>query len=240
MFVPFRTSAFGFVAAALLMVPGAPARAQITVFDPSNYTQNVITAARTLQQVNNQIRSLQNQATMLLNQAKNLRQVSFPELQALTDELRQIDRLMEEARGIDFKVAGLEQQFARLFPQGATEALPLGQQASAARARLDAAMDAYRQTMRVQARIAENVHADAGLLTTLAGRGEDAEGALQAAQTTNQILALGAKQQLQIEDLLAAQYRAEATQAARRAQAEIDGRLATTRFLGTGSAYPSR
>jgi type IV secretion system protein VirB4 len=221
-------------------LPAAPAHAQFTVFDPTNYTQNLLTAARSLQQINNQIQSLQNQATMLLNQAKNLARVDFPELQQLNQQLQQIDRLMGEAQTIDFRVSGLDQQFKQLFPQSLTRALPAAQQVQAARSRLDAAMDAYRQTMRMQAQVAENVQSDAGLLQTLAGRSQDAEGALQAAQTTNQLLALSAKQQLQIQNLIAAQYRAQATEAARRAQAEIDGRLLTRKFLGSGAAYPSR
>jgi P-type conjugative transfer protein TrbJ len=228
------------VGALTTLLPSSPARAQFTVFDPSNYTQNLLTAARTLQQVNNQIRSLQNEATMLLNQAKNLERIDFPELRQLDGALLQIDRLMSEAQGLGFDTSGLDQRFARLFPQGSTQALPLDREATAARERLDAAIDAYRQTMRVQAQIAENVTADAGLLKALSERGEGAEGALQAAQATNQLLALGAKQQLQIQQLLAAQYRADATEAARRAQAEIDGRLATKKFLGSGAAYPSR
>lgn len=69
-------------------------RAQLTVFDPSNYSQNILTAARTLTQINNQIQSLQNQARSLLNQAKNLTTIDFPELQALTQTLQQVDRLM--------------------------------------------------------------------------------------------------------------------------------------------------
>ena len=36
---------------------------------------------------------------------------------------------------------------------------------------------------------------------------------------------------------MAAQYRAEAMDAARRVQAETDARAATKRFLGTGKAY---
>src|SRR5205807_9786021 len=40
----------------------------IIVFDPSNYAQNVLTAARSLQQITNQITSLQNEAQMLINQ----------------------------------------------------------------------------------------------------------------------------------------------------------------------------
>ena len=226
------------IGAVAASVPASPAHAQFTVFDPSNYTQNLLTAARTLQQVNNQIRSLQNEATMLLNQAKNLERIDFPELRQLDGALQQIDRLMSQAQGLGFDASGLDQRFARLFPQGSTQALPLDREATAARERLDAAIDAYRQTMRVQAQIAENVTADAGLLKALSERGEGAEGALQAAQATNQLLALGAKQQLQIQSLMAAQYRADATDAARRAQAEIDGRLATAKFLGSGTAYP--
>ena len=53
-----------------------PAHALI-VFDPSNYAQNVLTAARALQQINNQITSLQNQAQMLINQARNLASLPY-------------------------------------------------------------------------------------------------------------------------------------------------------------------
>jgi P-type conjugative transfer protein TrbJ len=49
-----------------------------TVFDPSNYSQNILTAARTLQQINNQITMLQNQAQSLINQAKNPPPSPFP------------------------------------------------------------------------------------------------------------------------------------------------------------------
>ena len=69
--------------AALLVAPvaltpmlAAPAYAQFgfggIVYDPSNYAQNVLTAARSLQQITNQITSLQNQAQSLINQARNL------------------------------------------------------------------------------------------------------------------------------------------------------------------------
>ena len=56
-----------------VLVP-APAYAQFggVVYDPTNYSQNILTAARTLTQINNQIKSLQNEATTLINQASNL------------------------------------------------------------------------------------------------------------------------------------------------------------------------
>jgi len=234
-------SALGFAAigslAVTLIVPTAPAHAQFTVFDPSNYSQNLLTAARTLQQVNNQIRSLQNQAQSLVNQAKNLTTIGFPEIQTITSTLQQIDQLMGQAQGIQFRVDGLDQQFRQLFPQSFNQALTMNGQVVAARTRLDTEMAAYKQTMGVQAQVVENVQADAQTLGGIVSRSQGAEGALQAQQATNQLLALTAKQQFQIQNLMAAQYRAEATEAARRAQAEAEGRAATTKFLGTGTAY---
>lgn len=214
-----------------------PAQAQITVFDPTNYAQNLLTAARALNQINNQIQSLQNQATMLTNMAKNLTRIDFPELQQLNQTLQQIDRLMGQAQGIDFRIDGLDAQFQRLFPQTYNQALSGNQRVIDSRTRLDAAMAAFRQTMSVQAQVVGNVQADAQALSAIAAKSQSAEGALQVGQATNQLLALAAKQQFQVQNLMAAQYRAEAVEQARRVQAEADAQAATTRFLGSGSAY---
>ena len=48
--------------------------AQLTVFDPSNLQQNLnlLSATRALEQINNQVRQLQNQALMLLRMDQNL------------------------------------------------------------------------------------------------------------------------------------------------------------------------
>jgi len=223
--------------AGALVVPSTPAHAQFTVFDPSNYSQNLLTAARTLTQINNQIQSLQNEAQMLINQAKNLTRIDFPQLQQLTQNLQAIDRLMAQAQGIDFRIDGLDQQYSRLFPNDFSQALTTNQRVIDAATRLDAAKAAFRQTMGVQSQVVANVQADAGTLSEIVAKSQGAEGSLQAQQATNQLLALTAKQQFQIQNLMAAQYRAEATEAARRAQAEAEGRAATKKFLGTGSAY---
>ena len=39
--------------------------AQLTVFDPANYQQNLLVGPASLEQINNQVRQLQNQAQML-------------------------------------------------------------------------------------------------------------------------------------------------------------------------------
>jgi P-type conjugative transfer protein TrbJ len=104
--------------AATSMQIATPANAQFvsTVFDPSNYSQNILTAARTLQQINNQITMLQNQAQSLINQAKNLTTVAFPELSAISQTINQVNQLMGQAQSIEFKVANLDSQFKTMFP----------------------------------------------------------------------------------------------------------------------------
>ena len=217
-----------------------PADAQWAVFDSGNFGQNLLTAERTLTQINNQIKALQNQATMLSNMARNLTTFNFPELQQITSTLRKIDTLMGQAQGIGFKVSQLDAQFTRLFPGQTGTVSTTDQQLANAKARLDTVMAAYRQTMAAQSQIAENVSTDATTLATLSDRSQSSEGALQAAQATNQLLALTAKQQFQIQQMMATQYRAEATDASARAQASIDAQAATKAFLGSGSAYTPR
>ena len=234
-------TALGLCAAgSLTMGFATSARAQITVFDPSNYSQNLLTAARTLQQINNQIQSLQNEATMLINQAKNLTRIDFPELQALTQTLQQIDRLMGQAQGIGFRVEQVDSEFKRLFPQSFSQALTTDELVAGARSRLDTSVAAFNQTMQVQAQVVGNVAADAQTLQAIVSKSQGAEGGLQVSQATNQLLALAAKQQFQIQNMMAAQYRAETLEASRRAQAETEARAATRKFLGNGTAYHPR
>lgn len=220
-----------------MFVPATPAKAQISVFDPSNYAQNILTAARTLQQVNQQIQQLQNEAQMLVNQGKNLSRIDFPQMDALKAKLAEIDRLMGRAQAIDFKVDQLDEKFASLFPRDFSAALKSDARVMGARARLEASMGAFRQTMTVQSQVVENIHADAAALAEIVARSQGAEGSLQAQQATNQLLALTAKQQFQLQHMMAAQFRSESLERARAATQAAEARAATKKFLGTGSAY---
>ena len=224
-------------ALASLMAPLGPAQA-IVVFDPSNYSQSLLVAARTLQQVNQQITQIQNQIRMIEQLERNLKKLDFSRLAEITGKLAKIDALMAQARAINFKVSELKSQFKILFPgERALNVKGIGI-IKAAQARLDAVMAGYEQTMTIQSQIVENITDDAVLLKDLVDQSQQAQGSLQVAQATNQLLALAAKQQFQLQSLLAAQGRSDALEAARRAQAEHDGRTLTKRFLGTGKAYP--
>lgn len=214
-----------------------PSYAALPVFDPTNYAQNLLQAARALQQINQQIQQLQNEAQMLARMDKNLKALDFNALPELSAALKKIDALMGQAQAISFSVNGLDAKFKALFPTSMEGVIKSDKVLSGAKARIDAAMAGFRHAMGVQAQVVENVESDARVLADIISQSQGASGGLAAAQATNQLLALAAKQQFQIQKLMAAQYRSESIEAARRAQAETEARAATKRFLGTGKAY---
>jgi len=87
-----------------------PAFAQRIVFDPSNFVQNTLTAIRTLEQINNQIRQLQ-------NDARNLASQPFNAVGRLRANLATTQRLIAQAKGLAYELATMDRDFARLYPE---------------------------------------------------------------------------------------------------------------------------
>src|SRR5260370_1961543 len=104
------------VVAALASARGS-AEGQALVYDPSNYAQNVLQAARALQQINSQIASLQNQTRMLLNQAKNLASLPYSSLHAIEQSLARTQQLLGQAQRVAYDVNQIDQAFQRHYPQ---------------------------------------------------------------------------------------------------------------------------
>ncbi|SJZ31050.1 P-type conjugative transfer protein TrbJ [Enhydrobacter aerosaccus] len=217
-----------------------PARAQFAVFDAQNYAENVLQAARQLQQINNQIQGLQNQVLMLENMARNLASLDVSQLDSMVSALTQVGGLMNQAQSIGFSVGASQAAFNQLFPQQYGASVTVPQLVADARQRWQAAREAFGQTMTVQAQVAQNVQADTATLSSLVTASQGAVGNLQAQQAVAQLVALSVKQQLQVQDLMAAQYRATALEHARQAETEEAARAAYDRFLGTDSAYTAQ
>jgi P-type conjugative transfer protein TrbJ len=222
-----------------MVLPLSPAAA-IPVFDSTNYAQNLLQAARALEQINHQIASLQNEAAMLRNMGRNLERIDFPQFERVTSAMQRIDDLMGQAQGIDFRIDRLDERVRTMFPGAVQRVLRTDQRVAQARARLDAASAGYRHAMSVQAQVVENVREDAGTLAELVAASQGAVGSLQVGQAANQLLALSIKQQMQLQSLMAAEFRGAALERARRSQSEEEGRAATRRFLGAGRAYTPR
>jgi P-type conjugative transfer protein TrbJ len=214
-----------------------PARAQWAVFDAANYSQNLLEAARALQQINNQIQQLQNEATMLENMGRNLTSLNSSQLTTMVSALTQISTLMNQAQGISFNIDATNSALAQTYPQTYPTATSASALTANAQQRWQDAMAAFQQTLRVQARVAQNLQADSTTLSNLVNASQGAVGNLQVSQAGNQLLALSTKQQLQIQSLMAAQYRATALEQARDAQDQAAAEAEFSTFIGNGTAY---
>lgn len=224
-----------------LMTGTPPASAQFfggIVYDPSNHAQNILTAVRTLQQVNQQIQQLAHEIEMLENMAKNLKNLPGSIADDLRGRLRAVDALIAVAEGIAYDVATIESQFDVLYREtyGATPpATPV--LVAEAREAWKQSREGYKHSLAVQARVVSNIRADIEELHGLVGDSQSAAGNLEALQAGNQIDALSAEQMMQIQTLLAAQQRADALESARILAERERGRARFHRFLGDGSAY---
>ena len=233
------------VAAALMTVPivtapfaALPAQAfwGRIVYDPTNYAQNVLQAARALEQINNQITSLQNEAQMLINQARNLTSLPFSALQQLQQSVQRTQGLLSEAQSIAFDVQEIDQAFTSTYGNVALSASDQ-QLVTDARTRWQNTIGGLQDAMRVQAGVVGNIDANRVQMSALVERSQAATGALQAAQAGNQILALQTSQLSDVAAVLAANGRSQALVEAERATAAEQGREQRRRFLAPGSGY---
>ena len=206
------------------------------VYDPTNYAQNLLTAARTLEMINNQIKQLTNEAQMIANQAKELTNLPYSAKTAIASRLAQIDTLIKTANGIAYDVATVDAAFKTYFPEDYS-AFSNAAMGAAARQHWKETSRAFHDAMLIQAQVAETVRDDATTLETLVQESQSAVGGLQATQAGNQLIALQTKQSMQTAQMLAVQYRAEALERTRQIQSEERARVRRERFLGDGSAY---
>ncbi|HEU0149625.1 MAG TPA: P-type conjugative transfer protein TrbJ [Bradyrhizobium sp.] len=210
--------------------------AQLVVFDPNNYVQNVLTAARELQQVNNQIVSLQNQAQMLINQAKNLASLPYSSLAQLQQSIQRTQDLLKQAQRLAYDVQQIDRAFATTYAP-ASSSLTSEAMISNAQVRWQTSVAALQDALRVQAGVVGNLDAVKTQSSSLVSASQGASGALQATQAGNQILALQSQQLSDLLATVAAQGRAQSLEAAQRTASQDQGREQLKRFLTPGQTY---
>jgi P-type conjugative transfer protein TrbJ len=226
-----------FAAAAVLTVLSIPpAPAQLVVYDPSNYIQNVLQAARALEQINNQITSLQNQAQMLVNQARNLASLPQSSLNQIQQSIQRTQQLLRDAQRIAYDVGQIDHAFSSTYGAASTT--------STDQALIDGARDRWRNSMaglqdamKVQAGVVANIDTNRVETSSLVTASQGASGALQATQAGNQLIALQIQQIADLTAAVAAQGRAQNLDAAQRAAAQEQAREQLRRFLTPGSGY---
>jgi len=232
-----RLAAVGAITLTVCVGP-QPVSAQLVVFDPSNYAQNVLTAARALQQINNQILSLQNQAQMLINQAKNLATLPFSSLLQLEQSIQRTQQLLRQAQRIAYDIEQIDRVFSTTYAPASSS---VSDQAliTNAQARWQNAMASLQDAMRTQATVVGNLDTNRIQMSSLVTSSQGATGALQAIQAGNQLLALQAQQLADLTAVIAAHGRAQNLESAQRTAAQDQGREQLRRFLAPGQGFQS-
>lgn len=191
------------------------------VFDPSNYAENVLTAARALEQINNQIRQIEQQARML---AQNALQLS-PELAASIAEAR---ALFERAEGLAFDVRQIGADLAALYPE-TWEAYDLAAVLRQSDRWMQESRASLATAMEAEARAADSIARSRGQIDAALGSSAAAEGQTAAVQAGNQLLGVQAAQLTEIHALLVAQGRALQTERMERLAREERARAIRSR-----------
>jgi P-type conjugative transfer protein TrbJ len=233
---PLRRAIMAGVLASAAVVPllvAAPAHAQFggIVYDPTNYASNVLQAARALQQINNQIQQIQQQATSLINEARNLASLPLSTVDTLQQQVRQTQQLLGEAQRIAWDVRDIQSAFTDRY-KGAALTGSNAQMIANANARWEDSVGAFQDALQVQAGVVGNIEGARATMNSLVSASQSATGALQAAQAGNQLLALQSQQLADLTAAVAAQGRAQSLDAARQAAIEAEGRERFRRFFG--------
>ena len=236
-----RRAAKGLITAVVFAVLAAgtpePSRAQLVVFDPGNYQQNLLTALRSLEQINNQVRQLQNQALMVLRMDQNLQRLGTTIAPDLQRSLSEIQTRLREGEGLALRYSETEAAYERLFPRQLAATLSGDDVLRNARARWEEEHASLRRAALLQGQIVDGIDGDRGTLDVAMSASRSAAGALEATQAGNELAALQVKQSLQLQGLLAAQSRADTLSRARDLATEDEARQRFKSFVGTGNGY---
>jgi type IV secretion system protein TrbJ len=214
-----------------------PAAAQFVVIDPANLLQNTFTAARELTQIENQVLELQNEAQMLINEAKNLTSLNYSSLGRLQALLATTQRLLNQAQGLSYQLAAVQQQYASLYPENYAAGTSFDQLNQDSLTRWLDSHRALDTTLQMQAQANMNFPQDQAVLSDIVNASQSAVGALQAIQSTNQLLALQARQSIQTQQIAIAQDRATALEQARAVEADARARELRRAFMTQTTKY---
>lgn len=209
----------------------------LTVFDPLNYQQNLLSAVRALESIQNQVRQLQNEADQILRMDRNLQSLSGTVAPDLQRTLAQLRARVAEGDALALKVRETDSAYDSLYPKTFAGALTSDGLVRSAKSRWDETHATFKRAALLQGEIADQAELDGRLLDQISARSSGAVGSLQATQAGNELAALQVKQSLQLQTLLATQSRAETTARARDLTAEAEGRQRLKSFLGDGRAY---
>lgn len=210
-----------------LAVSPPPARAQMAVIDPANLAQSIMQVSHMIEQVNNQVRQIE-QATAMLR--RNPLQLS-PEL---SDSISEARALFQTAQGIAFEAEQLGEDLRQLYPE-TWEAFDLDDILGQSDRWMDESRASLERAMAAEARAAASIERTRGRIDQALQSSSSSEGQTSAIQAGNQLLGIQASQLAEIHALLIAQGRALETERMERLAREERAREIQHRAFPTRS-----
>ncbi|HCK84687.1 MAG TPA: P-type conjugative transfer protein TrbJ [Hyphomonadaceae bacterium] len=198
------TKWLGSLVLSAMLLAAPPARAQWTVYDPTNFAQNLLSAARALEQIRNQIAQIEQAAAMLRTNPLQL----SPEL---SQSIGQARELFSAAQGLAFEIDGLSEDLRTLYPETWEEfdLERIGEQSDNWLAESRASLE---RAMAAEAGAVRSIERAQGHIERALQSSSQSEGQTGAIQAGNQLLGIQASQLAEIHALLIAQGRALETE----------------------------
>ena len=218
----------GMLTAGGVAVPGLQhdAQAALTVIDLSNLQQNTLTAARTAQQIENQIEQIRNQVRSLQTFSAS----SFSPLTGIySSNMRELDGLLADVKGISFDLGKIDTQFNQLFPEGTWDHIDPNQYQKYYQDWNRELSEAAKVSMKSQS-VIQRSQAYNNEAAAILSRSAGADGQVRQLQATNQMLGIMASQLDGLTQNLAFSARVAATAAATAAQKEEAERAFSTQM----------
>ncbi len=196
----------------------------------------MLTAARELQQVNNEIQSLENQAPRV-NQARNLASLPYSSLAAL-DQSDHPDRSSFSPRRSASPTTSPPSIRPSPRPIRSLSGSTSSQQLLAdAQTRWQNALAGFQDAMHVQAGAVANLDNTRTQIDALVSSSQSATGALQAAAVRQPARRASDQQLADLTAVMAAIARAQSLEAARDVESQEQAQAQTTNFLNYGAGY---
>lgn len=188
----------------VLQMPYSAAASGFPVIDISNLTQNLLTAAQTLQQLENQIRQMQTYTSSSYYGVNS----------ALGNNYNDLGTLLGQVRGISYNLGNIQRQYEQVFPNQTQwdniDPTQYGQYYKGWNSELSNSASTAMQAQGVITRIqGNNVRAQEILAQT-----DGADGEVRQLQAQNQMLGLMSSQLNDVNTTLATSARVTATAAA--------------------------
>lgn len=214
--------AVGLIGVSLLAA--SPAPAQMVVYDPRNHLENALQAARQLES--------------LANEARSLAASPYSHAMGSSRTLEEMAELAKTARGLGTTAGQIERQFETLYPEdlSGTDVLRLLEQSQARNAN---ARSTSEDVARTAAALERQGETRAARLSGALAASETATGQTAATQSGNQLLAVLAEDMAAMRTILLAQARLDAERGAREAADRASGEEARRQRWRSDAVRPT-